>query len=89
MPKFKLTHIETVARVYEIEAEDEQSARDRFDDYEMTPVKTYTVSEEVESVEQVDELKEALDSLTSEQYEVISAEIDRLKARIAELQDMH
>lgn len=55
MPKFKLTHIETVARVYEIEANDEQSARDKFDDYEMTPVKTFTISEEVESVEQFDE----------------------------------
>lgn len=86
MPKFKLTHIETIARVYEIEADNKQYARNKFDDYEMTPVKTYTVSEEVESVEQVDELKEALDSLTSDQYEVISAEIDRLKARIAELE---
>lgn len=54
MPKFKLTHIETVARVYEIEAEDEQSARNRFDDYEMTPAKTFTVNEEVESVEIID-----------------------------------
>lgn len=84
MPKYKVKFHET--RYYELTVEAE-NAEHAFSEAQGCAIpEPYRENTTWDEAVEVDPVQEALDSLTSEQYEVISAELDRLNARIKELE---
>lgn len=84
MPKYKVKFHETC--FYELTVEAENAGRAFDEATGCAYPEPYLKQQYLDLVTGEDEVQEVLDSLTSEQYEVISAELDRLNARIKELE---
>lgn len=84
MPKYKVKFHETLYYELTVEAENEEHAV--CEAMGCAIPNPYCKETEWDEAVEVNPVQEALDSLNSDQYEVISAELDRLNARIKELE---